>query len=663
MELAMVSARTGGVLLWLVAAGVLLGCSTFADADAVSLEESIDLPAEEVDGPADTDTGTTDTDAAEDLGDGCGVDRRRCGGQCVDIAFSAAHCGDCETVCAPSQACFEGQCRERCPEGFVWIEAGDFLMGSPYNEWGHPQEQIDGDTGRELRHPVSLSHDFCMMRYEMTQAQYVALMGENPSRHDDCGEDCPVESVSWHMAAAVANAMSARDGRAPCYDCDGEGDALRCDYLGSPYACAGYRLPTEAEWEYATRAGVESALSAGRLTVVECTPLDPVVDAVAWYCANAAATYASCKEGVHEGMPACIGPQPVGGKAANHWGLHDVHGNLNEWTNDVFAWYHAGWVRDPWQGGTGQRTIRGGSFDDRGASQRSAARWPWDDTTRSHKVGVRLALRAPCWPAARHDRSCNGVDDDCNGVVDDEGDLACAASAQCLGGRCVPRALCERPINQSPALFTRYGGHLRVPHHEAFNVQRGLTLELAVEVGASSSLHLRTLMHKRYGDEKDEWRSFLFGYWDYGQNRNVLFGLNRTKLETPRGTMVFGRWVHLAATYDGAQMSIYIDGVLAARKPFDEDIIATGEALEIAARAAIGAVSVDGTIDEVRLWNVARSAEEIRDFMRCSLSAPFPPGLIAYYRLDEGAGDVAHDATSNGLHAELVGHPAWVGHY
>ena len=132
-----------------------------------------------------------------------------------------------------------------------------------------------------------------MQTTEVTQGQWRSVMGSNPSDFANCGNNCPVENVSWDDIQSFITAMNQR------------GDGT-------------YRLPTEAEWEYAARAGSTSAFANGGISVTDCS-YDPNLDAMGWYCGNASSTTHS-----------------VGGKQPNAWGLYDMHGNVWEWCQD---WY------------------------------------------------------------------------------------------------------------------------------------------------------------------------------------------------------------------------------------------------------------------------------------------------------------------------------------
>ncbi|MDP8256805.1 MAG: formylglycine-generating enzyme family protein [Candidatus Alcyoniella australis] len=221
-------------------------------------------------------------------------------------------------------------------DGYSYIPCGTFLMGSPADETGRREN--------EAQHQVSFSHDFELMQQEVTQEQFEAFLGFNPSFYPEFGTDgltLPVEQVSWYDALAYANKTSEAYGLPVCYNlsnivCDDEaaGDSLSyCSAQGGiwsadvalngtdlVYGCQGFRLPTEAEWEYAVRAETTTPFSSGELLNPACTPLDYNLDRVAWYCGNS-------NDKTHS----------VGLREPNPWNLFDVYGNVMEWTNDWYA--------------------------------------------------------------------------------------------------------------------------------------------------------------------------------------------------------------------------------------------------------------------------------------------------------------------------------------
>lgn len=238
------------------------------------------------------------------------------------------------------------------PPGFVYIPPGTFLMGSPPSE--------DGRTGDETPQQVTLTTGFYLQRTEVTQGEWQALMGNSPSYFSNCGAMCPVEMVSWLDAARFANSRSQSEGLPTCYD-----DAGLVQGGGSIYACLGYRLPTESEWEYAARAGTTPSRYG-------------VLDEVGWYAANSESR-----------------THPVGQLTANAWGVYDMLGNVWEWTNDWYGEY-GGAVTDPSGPPSGTvRVLRGGSWFGYAQFSRAANRFSRSPDYRSGNCGFRLARSAP----------------------------------------------------------------------------------------------------------------------------------------------------------------------------------------------------------------------------------------------------------------------------
>ena len=213
---------------------------------------------------------------------------------------------------------------------FIAIPAGEFLMGCSPGD-----NECDGDE--RPPHRVRISKPFEMGKYEVTQAQWEAVMGSNPSRFK--GPDRPVEQVSWEDAQQFITRLNARN------------DGYR------------YRLPTEAEWEYAARAG-----STGKYY--------DDLNQIAWYRDNSGGQ-----------------TQPVGRKQPNAWGLHDMLGNVWEWCSD---WYGEGYYAsspqaDPRGPDSGEfRSLRGGSWDNNPRSLRVSNRGGNSPGDRYNLVGFRL---------------------------------------------------------------------------------------------------------------------------------------------------------------------------------------------------------------------------------------------------------------------------------
>lgn len=212
----------------------------------------------------------------------------------------------------------------------VLIPAGQFTMGD-----------ANGEDDEKPPRQVQISA-FSMDVTEVTQESFQAMLGRNPAKWP--GPDKPVERISWLAAVQYCNMRSTRDGFRPCYDLK----TLKCDFTAD-----GYRLPTEAEWEYACRAGTSTRWSFGSAA--------GDVGKHAWFKGNSGKT-----------------THPVKAKPANPWGLYDMHGNVAEWCHDFYdeSYYASAPARDPRGPETGEeRVLRGGSWNVGEESCRSAARF------------------------------------------------------------------------------------------------------------------------------------------------------------------------------------------------------------------------------------------------------------------------------------------------
>ncbi|MDP8222750.1 MAG: formylglycine-generating enzyme family protein [Candidatus Lernaella stagnicola] len=264
---------------------------------------------------------------------------------------------------------------------FVRLPAGRFVMGSPAGEPGRDEDESPA-------HAVAISRPFLLGRTEVTQAQWRRVMGENSSAFFACGDACPVEDISWFEAVDFCNRASQLESLTPCYERDGDAVAFDAD-------CTGYRLPTEAEWEYAARAGAATALWNGPLAETECGP-DKKLNRAGWYCGNSKVSYAGCLSAADGGGAACSGTHPAGEKNANPWGLVDMNGNVMEWVWDWHAPYPEGEVTNPRGPAEGEhRVLRGGGWRSLARHCRAANRRTNVPSYKMSVIGFRVARNAP----------------------------------------------------------------------------------------------------------------------------------------------------------------------------------------------------------------------------------------------------------------------------
>lgn len=259
-----------------------------------------------------------------------------------------------QPVAQPAQTAVDGNVIAQLGNGLsiemVAIQPGTFTMGSPFSE-----RHRDGD---EAQHQVTISQPFWIAKHEVTQGQYQTLMGINPAEpKHGVGADCPVYNVTWNDAinfCAKLTEIERAAGRLPAgYE---------------------YTLPTEAQWEYACRAGTTTSYNNNKNITGE--EISRGLGDVCWYEYNS-------RDRVH----------PVGQKQPNAWGLYDMHGNVSEWCWDWYAGYTAGAVTDPTGPNMGsERVKRGGSYDSDADDCRAAAREDEEPFDASDSGGFRVAL-------------------------------------------------------------------------------------------------------------------------------------------------------------------------------------------------------------------------------------------------------------------------------
>jgi formylglycine-generating enzyme len=266
----------------------------------------------------------------------------------------------------PDRTCVQPIVASSCEAGLCRIPSGCFVMGTP-------SDAITAARFDNQQVEVRLTRPFAIGRTEVTRAEWFALGLPEPSvdwrtvgsaaqdvppdGQESClDSDCPIVWISFEDAVAYANRRSEVEGLKPCYVLSGctrsPGDNLRCASVRvdaeNPYECEGYRLPTEAEWEFAARAGTLTDLYSGNLdptldsTSVDCR-LDKNLDRIGWYCGNSSPAPHEAGRGK---------PHPVAQKEPNGFGLYDVSGNAFEWVNDRYQpkGYGPGPLTDPVNG-------------------------------------------------------------------------------------------------------------------------------------------------------------------------------------------------------------------------------------------------------------------------------------------------------------------------
>lgn len=257
------------------------------------------------------------------------------------------------------------------PDQFILLQGGTALIGSPETE---RQRGTD-----ELQHTVDLS-SFYIDPYEVTQKDYAAIMGRNPSHFH--GEDRPVENVSWYDAINYCNALSAARGLTPVYTVDGN------DVTWNREA-NGYRLLTEAEWEYSARAGTTTIFNAG----------DQIVSSDANFQGHY--PYLIEENYVRHTNDDVVTSQYRGGTidanelAPNQFGLYNMYGNVSEWCFDYYGPYDTAQGKDPAGALRGSlRVNRGGAYNDFAKHVRSAYRSARTPFSPDRNIGIRLARNA-----------------------------------------------------------------------------------------------------------------------------------------------------------------------------------------------------------------------------------------------------------------------------
>ncbi len=248
---------------------------------------------------------------------------------------------------------------------FIEIPSGSFQMGDT--------GAYAGDSDELPVHTVTIAEDFYMGKYEVTQAQWNTVMGTTPSNYSQCGVDCPVEQVSWDDVQTFITTLNTQTGKS-------------------------YRLASEAEWEYAAKAGTTTDTYNGDLTIVS-NYNAPILDDISYYGGNSGVSYAGgydCSSWSEKQYASSLcGTNPVGAKQANAFGLHDMLGNVWAWTQDCYNSTYTGAPSDgsAWEAGDcSKRMLRGGSWYNTALVVRSSNRASTTTNNALHNIGFRLVI-------------------------------------------------------------------------------------------------------------------------------------------------------------------------------------------------------------------------------------------------------------------------------
>ncbi len=277
---------------------------------------------------------------------------------------------------------------------FNTLPAGSFTRGSPLTEPGRGSDEVE--------HTVTLTKAFGMQTTEVTNAQWNDVIVDaapgvnvNPSSSHPGDNTYPVERVTWYDAVFFANRLSLNEGLSTCYlfsdDSGTPGSTLSIATVTQIANCTGYRLPTEAEWEYAARAGTTKAyanpIGFDDTDTETGGGFNGNLNAMGWYSYNREMENGSAVAAYADGT------KPVAKKQANAWGLYDMHGNVYEWNWDRFAAYSGSAETDPSGPVIGSsRVIRGGNWNGIASNARSASRSVTSPGLRSFNLGFRLVL-------------------------------------------------------------------------------------------------------------------------------------------------------------------------------------------------------------------------------------------------------------------------------
>ena len=442
----------------------------------------------------------------------------------------------------------------------------------------------------ETTHEVLLSRSMIIAETEVTQAQYKAVMKASPSLITTCGTNCPVENVTWAEAAAYCNALSGQAGIATCYSCSGAGKTTKCSLLpafsgGELEACPGYRLPTDAEWEYAYRAGTTTPFYSGKIT--SCVS-DANATTIGWYKTNASGV---SKE-----------TQPVGKLKENVFGLHDMAGNVWEWAQD---WYQAdlgkAQTKDPSGPASGNsRVMRGGCWSCQASDLRGARRHSSPPASSNNTLGFRC-LRSPDAALAAHWKLDTGA-----------GTTALDSSGGGHPGQ-VWGASWTAGVMGKALSFNGASHRVLTTFKPVFAASDGYTLSAWVKTSTAAAQDLmgfETTMGSRLG-------LTIYSKGELGFEVRGTGG-SLQKLTTSK-SYSDGGWHHVAVSRQASPplLTLYVDGAQAATAT-DKTVgsislgVTPGFALGCRYRDTKAAGFLKGELDDARVYRRALSPEEVR---------------------------------------------------
>ena len=471
------------------------------------------------------------------------------------------------------------------PSGHTWcsVPAGCFTMGSPGSD---KCRELGGAKEWETEHDVTLTNAIRVSATETTQGQFIRHMGYNPSQFSKCGRTCPADKVSWPEARAHCNALSRARGLTPCYSCTGWATPVSsCPdvtaFAGKKiYRCPGYRLPTEAEFEYAYRASTQTAYYSGVNDPLLCQTFaipDPNAATIAWYTATAGTK-----------------THPAATKKANAWGLYDMAGNVREWMQDGYKQdLGSNDATDPWTYGAYSMT-RGGSYNDTAEAVRAAKREKGytTATAKSSLQGFRCVRTVN--PGLLAHWKLDGT------VADSKG----AYNGTFLGGSWVVGL-------KGKALSLDGKQHMATGYKPVLMKTDSVSFSAWVKVSKKAAMTVFGFQ----ANTKGEVRLHL------ASDGTVIFGVtddtNKGNKAQSTAVITDGFWHHLVGVRDGQakELLLYVDGKLA-QGVLDNTTFTINGSKKLA--AALGAKSMDsgvtdkfdGTIDEVRVYDRALSPGE-----------------------------------------------------